>query len=143
MINLSGIQSIQKTEEKENVVNHEEAQQLIADLKTQIAALAAPKKNHRPSKVTDKKYARLGILKLYGNVPQQQKDLAAILISRMEIGVEYSEKEVYDFLIDGMGDYSSLTKSSQDVTYLFRYYRSLKPDVKYAGFVARDFLRVV
>ena len=40
-------------------------------------------------------------------------------------------------------DYPSLFKSTQDVTYLFRYYRGLKNDGKHAGFIARDFLRMI
>jgi hypothetical protein len=45
-------------------------------------------------------------------------------------------------VIDGCGDFKSITSSVQDPTYLLRYYRGLKNDGKHAGFVARDFLRV-
>ena len=76
----------------------------------------------------------------YGKVPQQQRDLAAILAAYLTVGIEYSEKEVFDLLNENRGKFSSLAHSRQSVTYLFKYYRGLEKDGKYFGFVLRGFL---
>lgn len=129
----------------------------IAALKAELAALRGDsevkevtkvdsnlKKNQKPGKASSsRKYVVSGPMKTCGKVPQQQADLAAILVANMEVGKEYTEQEVFNFLIDGSGDYPSLFKSTQDVTYLFRYYHGLKNDGKHAGFIARDFLRMI
>jgi hypothetical protein len=46
-------------------------------------------------------------------------------------------------LMEKSAEYNSLLDSKQDPTYLFRYYRGLKNNGKHAGFVARNFLRMV
>lgn len=117
----------------------------IADLQKQMEQLKAVPKNQRPGKANDKNHYRLltKVLEPWGNVPQQQKDVAAILVKSMEVGKEYTEAEVFNFLIDGAGEFPSITRSTQDVTYLFKYYRGLKKDAKYGGFVARNLLAVV
>jgi hypothetical protein len=102
------------------------------------------KKNQKPGKASaSRKYVVAGPMLGWGKVPQQQADIAALLLKNMEVGKEYTEQEVFNFLIDGSGDYPSLFKSTQDVTYLFRYYRGLKNNGKHAGFIARDFLRMI
>jgi hypothetical protein len=117
----------------------------IADLQKQMAQLKAAPKNQRPGVAKDKNHYKLltKVLEPWGNVPQQQKDIAKILAGSMELGREYTESEVFAFLVDGAGEFPSITRSKQDVTYLFRYYRGLKKDAKYAGFVARNFLAVI
>jgi hypothetical protein len=100
-------------------------------------------KNKKPGKADPtKKYKRADKFNAWGTVPKQQADLADLLTRAMEPYVEYTEAEVFSFLIDRCGEYESLYKSAQDVTYLFRYYRGLKNDSKRAGFISRDFLRM-
>lgn len=112
----------------------------IESLKTEQPAVA---KNQTAGKVTTTKYVRLKeTMDSYGNIPQQQKDLATIL-TFMEIGKEYTEAEVFAVLQDKRASYNSLATAKQDVTYLFRYYRGLKNDGKYAGFIARNYLRAI
>lgn len=117
----------------------------IAQLQKQIDEVKASPKNQRPGKANDKNRYKLLSKELenWGRVPQQQQDISRILAGSMELGREYSETEVFSMLIDGSGEFPSLTRSKQDVTYLFRYYRGLKKDAKYGGFVARNFLAVV
>lgn len=126
-------------------------EQELAALRARLAELTAaepkaadkPKKNQVPGKPTDKKYVLLTKkFENWGTVPQQQLDLSTILIRGMEIGVEYTEKDIFNMLIDGCGDFPSLCKSKQDVTYLFRYYRGLKNDGKYAGLIGRNLIRM-
>ena len=122
----------------------EELRQLREQNVSKVKEVSNLKKNQKPGKPSaTRKYVRLGTLKVWGNVPQQQADIAQILIRCMEVGKEYSEAEVFNFLVDNCGDYVKLRTSVQDVTYLFRYYRGLKNDGKHASFVARDFLRVI
>ena len=80
---------------------------------------------------------------MFGKVPQQQQDLAKILSNNMVLDVEYTEGQVFDMLMEHAAEYPSIANSKQDPTYLFRYYRGLKNDGKHAGFIARDFLRMV
>ncbi len=104
------------------------------------------KKNQRPGVAsTNKSYELLlGTLPTKGLVPRQQVDIATILVRNMEVGVRYTETEVFKFLVDDCGDFPSITGSRQDVTYLFRYYRGLSnKDGKHAGFILRGFLRMV
>ena len=102
------------------------------------------KKNHKPGKADpDRKYVRLGEFKSWGKVPQQQADLAAIMSESMDVGSEWTEEELFDLVATGAKEYASLRTSKQDPTYLFRYYRGLKNDGKHAGFIARNFLRMV
>ena len=120
--------------------------QELEELQRRLTELKNPaKKNHKPGKpAAGRKYVLLtNKLADWGKVPQQQRDLAAILAGAMKVGQEYSEAEVFDAVIDGAGDYQSIGNAVQDPTYLFRYYRGLKNDGKHAGFIARNFIRQV
>lgn len=116
-----------------------------------VQATAAPvtvpavKRNQVPSKVDpNRKYVLLTkSLESWGKVPQQQADIAKILTSTMEVGVHYTEQEVFAKVTAGAPLFQSISKSVQDPTYLFRYYRGLKRDETHGGFVARNFLKVV
>ena len=88
------------------------------------------------------KYERLGELKTWGKVPQQQADLAAIISESVDLGAEWTEEELFDLIVTGAKDYASLCNSKMSATYLFQYYRGLKNDGKHAGFFARGFLRM-
>ena len=103
------------------------------------------KKNHVPSKPNpNRKYVLLDRkMKDWGRVPQQQRDISQILSNCMEVGKPYSEAEVFGMLADWAPTYESLRTSVQDPTWLFRLYRGLKNDGKRAGFLARDFVRVI
>ena len=154
--------------DKEEAVSDEE---VLAELKSARAELAAlqsakatkvapsteakaintggssVKKNHKEVKANPaRKYVRLGTLKtlkMFGKIPQQQADLAAILAESMDVGAEWTEAEVFELLKDSVKDYESLRRSVMHVTYLFAYYRGLKNDGIHAGFIARDFLRQI
>lgn len=143
-----------------DMITNEQAIAMIAELTKQLeelkngAAAVRPteatkegnvKKNQKPGKANaSRKYVLLDKeLKSWGKVPQQQADIAKLLGSNMEVGKEYSEAEVFDMLMEKCADYTSLVNSVQDPTYLFRYYRGLKNDGKHAGFIARNFLRMV
>ncbi len=162
MINAQNVNMIQVKEEKtmniedimtkkpEDMTN-EEALLYIAELERRIEATEKPApvvkvaKNHRMGKVAaDRKYVLLSSkLAMWGKVPQQQSDIAELLLKYMTVDKEYTEGEVFNCLIDGCGEFNSLCTSKQDPTYLFRYYRGLKNDGKHAGFIARGFLRQI
>ncbi len=110
----------------------------LAELKTKPVA-----KNHKAGIPKATKYVRLGALKTFGKVPQQQADIAAILTAKMPVGQEFTEAEVFAFVTEEAGNYPQLRNSKQHPTYLFRYYRGLKNDAPHAGFIAREFLRAV
>ena len=103
------------------------------------------KKNQKPGKANaSRKYVLLDKeLKSWGKVPQQQADIAAIMSESMDVGSEWTEEELFDLITTSAKEYASLRNSKQDPTYLFRYYRGLKNDGKHAGFIARNFLRMV
>jgi hypothetical protein len=130
----------EEIQEKINAVMAE-----IAKLKGGGKAVDSTKKNKKPGKPNaNRKYVLLSDkLASWGLVPRQQADIAKILAHYMEVGKEYSEAEVFGFLVDGAGEYESIYKSEQDPTYLFRYYRGLKKDGKHAGFVARNFIQQI
>lgn len=126
----------------------------ILELSAQIEALKAKggitasdsvKKNHKvgvPSPTA--KYVLLSNkLENWGKVPQQQQDIADILINNMEVNVPYTEAQVFNMLVSECGEYLSLCNSKQDVTYLFKYYRGLKKIAKHAGFIARNFIQKI
>jgi hypothetical protein len=119
-----------------------EAKAKIEELKKEEVKVA---KNHRPGKVTDSVWIRLGAFEEWGKVPQQQKDLATILTNMMQVGVQYSEAAVFAEVTERAKDFPSLSTSDQDATYLLRYYRGLnkKDDPRYAGFIKRNFLQVI
>jgi hypothetical protein len=114
---------------------------LIAELQKQLDDLKKAPKNQVAGTPGNRSYVREGVLNTEGKVPQQQADLAKILTNRMPVGEKFTEAQVFGFLNADKGDYPSLVNSRQDVTYLFRYYRGLKPSGKHAGFVARGFLK--
>lgn len=138
--------------EKEETMD---ALEMIAQLKAKIAQLEAEPavraevveakvaKNHRAVKADpNRSYVRLGELKLWGNVPQQQKDLADIIRRNFAVGESFTEAQLFAVLEASAESYEKLRTSRQHVTYLFAYYRGLKNDgAKYAGFVGRGFLR--
>lgn len=134
----------------EVVAKIEQLQQELAALKEAGAPSAGGKKeekvmkNRRPVKADpNRKYVRLGELKTWGRVPRQQADLAALLTESMEVGAEWTEEEVFALVTEYARERESLRTSKQHPTYLLAYYRGLKNDGKHAGFVARDFLRVI
>ncbi len=111
---------------------------------TEVKEKSNVKKNQKPGKADpNRKYTRIGELKTWGKVPQQQADLAAIMAESMDVDAEWTEEELFDLVATSAKEYASLRNSKQDPTYLFRYYRGLKNDGKHAGFVARNFLRMV
>lgn len=120
-------------------------QKQIEELKNAQAAASTVKKNQKPSQVhVGRKYVILAeALPTWGKVPQQQADIAAILNSVFEVGVEYTEEEVFTALSTYAMEYNSLATSKQDVTYLFRYYRGLAAKGNHAGFIARNWLRQI
>lgn len=123
-----------------------EAKAKIEELKKEeVRTEVKVAKNHRPGKVTDSVWVRLGTFEEWGKVPQQQKDLATILTNMMQVGVQYSEAAVFAEVTERAAQFESLRTSDQDATYLLRYYRGLKKkdDPRYAGFIKRNFLRVV
>jgi hypothetical protein len=114
----------------------------LAAAVAQLEALKKPAKNKVagiPKQVT---YILLSkTLASWGKVPQQQQDIAEILARHLEVGVPRTEAEVFDIVTRESVNYTSLAKSVQHPTYLFKYYRGLKHDHKHAGFVARGFLK--
>lgn len=110
---------------------------------TEVKEKSNVKKGSKISKGDpSRKYERLGELKTWGKVPQQQADLAAIIAESVEVGAEWSEEELFDLIVSGAKDYASLRNSKMSATYLFQYYRGLKNDGVHAGFIARGFLRM-
>jgi hypothetical protein len=111
---------------------------------TEVKEKSNMKKNQKPGKANaDRKYTRVGEFKTFGKVPQQQADLAAIMVESMDVDAEWTEEELFDLVTTSAKEYASLRNSKQDPTYLFRYYRGLKNDGVHAGFIARGFLRMV
>ena len=95
------------------------------------------------TKISGKKYVLLTKeLANWGRVPQQQRDIAAILSAKMHVGTEYGEAEVFTMLNAEASKFPAL-QGKQSVEYVFRYYRGLKSDGKHGGYIARNFLRVV
>lgn len=110
---------------------------------SRLAASARPA--GRGTKVTSTTYKRLGPLGTSAaapKIPQQQRDLAAILTAGMTANEVYTEAQVFELLNREYTKYDSLRNSRQSVETLFRYYRNLKEDLPHAGFEARGFLEV-
>ena len=139
-------------------MSNEELAAALAELKQELAKLNAASvatneetkiigstagKNHRPGKVDpSRKYVLLTKeLSKWGRVPQQQIDIAAIIAEHFEIGQVISEADLFAAVTADAHKYPQLANSVQDPTYLFRYYRGLRNDGKYAGFIARGFIR--
>ena len=135
------------------ITNNEQAIVMIAELTKQLEELKGGskvtndgvRKNQKPGKANaSRKYVLLDKeLKSWGKVPQQQADIAAIMSESMDVGSEWTEEELFDLVATSAKEYASLRNSTQDPTYLFRYYRGLKNDGKHAGLIARNFLRMV
>lgn len=103
-------------------------------------------KSHVPSKPqVGRTYVRLmDTLPDWGKVPQQQADLAKIMVKHMVKGEAYSEADVFDMVLEHAAEYPSLASSRQSADYLFRYYRGLnKKDGKHVGFIGRKFLQQI
>ena len=79
----------------------------------------------------------------WGRVPQQQADIAALMAESMEVGKEWTEEELFSLITEYAHEKKSLAGSVQHPTYLFTWYRGLKNDGKYAGFIARNFVRMI
>jgi len=79
----------------------------------------------------------------WGKVPQQQADIAALMAESMEVGKEWTEEELFSLITEYAHEKKSLAGSVQHPTYLFTWYRGLKNDGKYAGFIARNFVRMI
>lgn len=117
-------------------------EQKFALLQAELTALkSVVPKNHKPGIPKATKYVRLGALDTFGKVPQQQRDIAAILEKEMPVGEEFTEAQVFEIVTKRAVDFASLRGSKQDPTYIFRYYRGLKNDGTHSGFVGRKFLR--
>jgi hypothetical protein len=139
------------SKEGEKVEENDDAAAFVAGValgeaaSVQLPALAVGvPKGHLPSKPhAGRTYTRLGT-KLLGGlcIPQQQADLATILIQGMELGVPYSEEYVFGYITEHAREYASL-RGVQDPCYVFRYYRGLVKAPKHYGFIARKFLRQI
>ena len=122
---------------------------LLQELMNQLEELKkggnTTKKNQQPSKAhAGRKSVLLSkTLESWGRIPQQQLDIATILAANFEVNKEYSESEVFNAITTDASYYNSLANSRQDPTYLFRYYRGLADNGKHAGFIARNFMRVI
>jgi hypothetical protein len=136
--------------EMTNLTN-EQMVALAAELTKQLAELkagrvqAAPR-SHNPWKPSaTRKYVLLSKqMKDWGKVPQQQRDIASILAENLEVGKEYTEVEVASVIMAEASKYPQLANSKMDPTYIFRYYRGLgDKDGKHAGYIKRDFIRVI
>lgn len=108
-----------------------------------VVAAGQEKKNHKGSvPVVGRKYVLLEKeLNAWGKVPAQQQALAEAIVVRHEVGQEVSEADLQETVYAAAAVDARLKGSKQDPWYLFRYYRGLKNDGKYAGFVARGFLQ--
>jgi hypothetical protein len=108
------------------------------------AVITRVAKNHQPSTAhVGRVYVRLtDSLGGGGCIPQQQADIASILIKGMEKGARYSEEYVFSLVNEQGVNYQQLRTSKQATDYLFRYYRGLnKKDNKHLGFIIRGFLQ--
>ena len=147
------IEETEMTEDEKNLAALDAAMRELEELKKQRAAVPeakeeaklrndVPKNKRRVKADPNRRYVRLGELKTWGRVPQQQADIAKIICDFPQ-GVEFGEAELFDRLEARRDDFESLRKSEQHVSYLFCYYRGLKNDGKHAGFIGRSFLRQV
>lgn len=153
MVNTNGLTKVTESMEQERKDEVDNAMiQKIQQLQEELAALKKGKeqnnvpKNHRMGKADpNRKYVLLSeTMNMAGKVPQQQMDIATLLAGNMAVGLEYTEQEVFDLLVDQAGMFESLYGSKQDPTYLFRYYRGLdKKDGKHLGFIKRGFIRQI
>jgi hypothetical protein len=129
----------------------ERAKFIPTDASESVAEVARPsgavvvKKNHAmPKAQAGRKYVLLSkSLANWGKVPQQQQDLATILASNFEVGVEVAEDEVFAKVVEHASSYPSLASSVQNPAYVMKYYLGLdKRDGRHAGFIRRGFVQV-
>jgi len=130
------------------IARQEELIREIAQIRNNRAAgvTTTQPRNKVASKVNaGRKYVLLAeSLNSWGKIPQQQRDIAEILTRSFEVGEEIPESVLFDAVTKLSVQYPSLANSVQDPTDLFRYYRGLdKKDGKHAGYIKRDFLRMV
>lgn len=106
-------------------------------------AAGVPKNHRAPTRVSNQMYVLLTkVLNPEGKIPQQQADIASIIVRNFEVGKPFSEEALYKVLDAERDNYPSLKKSVQHVSYLFRYYRGLSnKDNVHAGYIARKFIR--
>lgn len=132
-------------------MTNEELLKVIEAMSAELKALKSTspvtgeKKNQKPGKPTaGRKYVLLSKkMADWGKVPQQQRDLADIISKKLDVDEEISEVELFAHISTEYVNYPSLANSTQDPTYLFRYYRGLKNDQKHAGFVGREFIQQI
>jgi hypothetical protein len=137
---------------KENVEENDDAAVFVAGVARGESASdelvlegpAGVAANKRRGKVKEGRTYTRKMAKLAGGgcIPQQQLDIANILIQGMEQNRAYSEGYVFDLVEAKAPDYVSLRTSDQHPTYLFRYYRNINRG-KHFGFVQRLFLTQV
>ena len=108
-----------------------------------ISRAKGAKRSIRPS--ATRLYLLLSdVLRGGGRIPQQQMDLAAIIVKRFKVGETFSEVELFRTLDAEAVKYPQLVNSTMGATYLFAYYRGLdKRDGKHMGYIRRNFLRIV
>jgi hypothetical protein len=131
--------------------NKGEVQEELAKLQDELKQLKGGSKvdevakNKRPVKPqAGRTYVLLSkSLANWGRVPQQQADIAALMAESMEVGKEWTEEELFSLITEYAHEKKSLAGSVQHPTYLFTWYRGLKNDGKYAGFIARNFVRMI
>ena len=91
----------------------------------------------------NRKYVLLSkTLPSWGKVPRQQEEIARIISSHFEVGVQIPEPRLFEVIQEQAPLYHSLAGSVQSPVYLFRYYRSLRHEKNHAGFLARGFMRI-
>ena len=138
-------------------LTREQLEALVVDLAKQVAALSQPpvngdavaekvQKNHRPVKPSaTRNYVLLSkSLNSWGKVPAQQAEIAKVIANNFEVGVLIPEAKLFAVVEEAGSTMGSFRASMQSPSYVFTYYRGLgKKDGKHAGYIARDFLRMV
>ena len=76
--------------------------------------------------------------RVWGKVPRQQYEVAALIVTYLKSDVEYTEKEVFDTIYAQYAQYPSLFNSKQDAAYLFKYYRGVGDPV--LNYIRRGFV---
>ncbi len=152
MVNINGVEVVNAQNKIKELEEKLALQTRIEELEAQLVKKEANgvKKNHQVGKASStRKYVllkdKLPTMLGAPNIPQQQADIAKILLSNFKVNEEVSEAALFSAMVDGAGEYESLYTSVQDPTYLFKYYRGLnsKSGKKQAGFVERGFFRVI
>ena len=125
----------------------EELKRKIEEMKNLASGATTTKgpKNQVPGKPSaGRKYVILSkSLAAWGKVPTQQKEVADLILKYLPVGQEIPETTLFDTLQEHAHEFTSLARSRQDPTYLFRYYRGLKNEGKHAGYIARNFIQQI